>query len=98
MDSPYHRLHMFGRVLSRIRAAPLSLSLFTATTKTAAADVLTQLYIEDSTSLSLQRVGVFTTFGFWYLGGFQYFLYVRCFARWFPSAKTFGDHGACPKD
>lgn len=84
--------------LARLRNYPFTLSLFTATTKTAAADVLTQLYIEprssgsDAQTLSLRRIGVFTVFGFWYLGGFQYWLYVKCFARWFPSAKSFGDH------
>ena len=83
--------------LARLRSYPFSLSLFTATSKTAAADVLTQLYIEPSSGnnesqFSLTRVGVFTVFGFWYLGGFQYWLYVKCFARWFPSAKSFGAH------
>ena len=88
--------------LARLRSYPFSLSLFTATSKTAAADVLTQLYLEPSGSeggsnsaqLSLRRVCVFTVFGFWYLGGFQYWLYVRCFSRWFPSAKTFGEHAS----
>ena len=79
-------------MLARLRAAPLTLSLFTATGKTAAADILTQLYLEDAAEVSARRVGVFTVFGFWYLGGFQYWLYVRCFARWFPSAARFGEH------
>ena len=87
-------------MLARIRSAPFSLSIFTATVKTAAADVLTQMYLEPQAKntasgkqqVSMRRVGVFTVFGFWYLGGFQYFLYVRCFSRWFPSAKTFGEH------
>ena len=50
--------------LARLRNYPFTLSLFTATTKTAAADVLTQLNIEprssgsDAQTLSLRRIGV----------------------------------------
>lgn len=79
-------------ILARLRSAPFALSLFTATAKTAAADVVTQKYLEDAQYISMRRVGVFTLFGFWYLGGFQYFLYVRLFSKWFPHAKAFGEH------
>lgn len=66
--------------------------MVTATLKTAAADIVTQRYLEGSDSIDMRRVGVFTVFGFWYLGCFQYFLYVRCFSRWFPAAEAFGEH------
>ena len=79
-------------LLARLRAHPFALSLFTATAKTAAADAVTQRYLEGAESIDRRRVTVFTLFGFWYLGGFQYFLYVRCFRRWFPAAEAFGDH------
>ena len=79
-------------LLSRLRSAPISLSLATATAKTAAADALTQRCIEGRPAIDTRRTALFTVFGFYYLGGFQYWLYVRCFARWFPSAKRFGEH------
>ena len=74
------------------RRHPFSVSLTTATAKTAAADVITQIFLEDNLQLDLSRTTVFTCFGFWYLGGFQYWLYVRSFGRWFPAAKAFGEH------
>lgn len=70
----------------------LTLSLCTATVKTAAADVVTQRYLEGAETIDRRRAAVFTLFGFWYLGGFQYFLYVRCFRLWFPAAEAFGAH------
>lgn len=79
-------------LISRLRSYPFSLSLFTATAKTAAADIMTQRCIEGNDGLDLRRTTLFTVFGFYYLGGFQYWLYVRQFSRWFPSAKRFGEH------
>ena len=79
-------------MLARLRAHPFTLSLVTATTKTAAADALTQRYLEQQPEIDQRRLALFTGFGFWYLGGVQYFLYVRCFARWFPHATAFGEH------
>ena len=55
-------------MLARFRAAPVALSLGTATAKTAAADAVTQRYLEGSTTLDYGRLSVFTCFGFWYLG------------------------------
>ena len=78
---------------ARLRSAPLALSLCTATLKTAAADVLTQRCIEGA-ELDVRRTAIFTVFGFWYLGGVQYWLYVRTFSRWFPSARRFGEHAS----
>ena len=77
---------------ARLRSSPFLFSLTTATAKTAAADAVTQRYIEGAETIDQRRLGVFTVFGFWYLGCFQYFLYVRCFARWFPAAERFGEH------
>ena len=82
----FHRLAAYGR------AHPFRISLGTATLKTAAADVLTQRYLEGSPSIDVRRLGLFTIFGFYYLGAFQYALYVRGFARWFPAATKFSEH------
>ena len=83
---------MMSTIARRLRRAPFTLSLSTATLKTLAADVLTQRYLEDADAIDYKRSGVFMVFGFWYLGAFQYLLYVRAFPVWFPAAKRFGDH------
>ena len=79
-------------LLQRVRSAPFAAGLVTATVKTAAADVVTQRYIEGQANVDMRRVGLFTVFGFWYLGAFQYMLYVKLFAKWFPRAQAFGAH------
>jgi hypothetical protein len=81
-----HRLAVIGR------SRPTAVSLVTATTKTVAADVVTQRYLEGRTEIDVRRTGLFTAFGFWYLGGFQYWLYAHIFIRWFPAAARFGEH------
>ena len=82
---------MWARFCSYGRANPLSTALVTSTIKTTAADALTQIYLEDCKTLDYQRLGLFTGFGFMYLGAFQYLLYVKLFAKWFPHAAKFGD-------
>ena len=74
------------------RANPFTLSLATATGKTAAADAMTQVYIEQRQEIDTRRLALFTAFGFGYLGCVQYWLYVRAFAAWFPAAARFGEH------
>jgi len=73
-------------VLSIGRKYPFATALGTATVKTAAADALTQRCIEQREELDVRRLAFFTGFGFAYLGGFQYMLYVRLFGRLFPHA------------
>jgi protein Mpv17 len=64
-----------------LRRRPLLVSLVSNTTKTAAADLITQTVIEDKKELDFKRLGLFTTFGFAYLGGWQYFLFNKAFVR-----------------
>ena len=66
---------------------PLALAVGVATVKTAAADILIQTQVEKCEKLDMQRVALFTAFGSCYFGGFQYFLYVKCFSRWFDAAR-----------
>ena len=88
-----HRLRgSLAHLLPRLRGRPFTFGLVTATVKTAAADAVTQRYIEGNDCIDVRRVGVFTIFGFWYLGAFQYLLYVKAFSRWFPRAQAFGEH------
>ena len=83
---------LMKRLAAMGRSRPTSVSLFTATTKTVAADFVTQRYLEGRTEIDVRRTGLFTAFGFWYLGAFQYWLYAHLFIRMFPAAARFGEH------
>ena len=87
-----HPSIMLASLAAMGRRRPLTLSLITSTAKTLAADVMTQRFIEGCEEVDMRRAGLFSVFGLYYLGGFQYFLYVRCFSRWFPAARAFGEH------
>lgn len=71
--------------LSRMNAFfkrhPLFVSLVGNTIKTASADIITQKYLENKKELDLQRLSVFTSFGFVYLGGWQHFLFNNLFVK-----------------
>ena len=82
---------MWWRAFSR---RPFATSLVTATSKTVAADLVTQRFLEGKEEIDARRTALFTAFGFWYLGGFQYWLYVKCFGRLFPRAASFGEHAS----
>lgn len=70
---------------------PLAFGTIIATLKTGAADVFTQKVLEKRESLDWRRVGVFTMFGFFYMGLFQYKLYVTLFSKWFAGAARFAN-------
>ncbi len=85
-------LAMLRKLAALGRSRPIAASFVTATTKTAAADLVTQRCLEGRADIDARRTGLFTVFGFWYLGGFQYWLYVQVFSSWFPAAARFGEH------
>ena len=60
---------------------PLFVSLVGNTLKTASADIVTQKYLENKKELDLQRLAVFTSFGFVYLGGWQHYLFNNLFVK-----------------
>lgn len=66
---------------SFLRRHPLFVSLVGNTIKTASADIITQKYLENRKELDLQRLTVFTSFGFVYLGGWQYYLFNNLFVK-----------------
>jgi protein Mpv17 len=70
---------MFNRINTVLKQRPLLVSLIGNTVKTAAADVITQSVIEQKNELDYKRLGLFTTFGCVYLGGWQYFLFNKVF-------------------
>jgi len=70
---------------------PFMLQLGVATAKTSAADFMVQVVVEKKQwdELDYKRNGIFVVFGFAYLGGFQYWLKVNKFSKWFPTRARF---------
>jgi len=70
---------------------PFLFQLGVATTKTSAADIMVQVVVDKKNldEIDYKRNGIFVVFGFAYLGGFQYWLLVNKFKKWFPSRQRF---------
>ena len=70
---------------------PFMFQLGVATAKTSAADFMVQVVVEKKQwdELDYKRNGIFVVFGFAYLGGFQYWLMVNKFSKWFPTRARF---------
>jgi len=77
--------------LATMRRFPFSAQIFIATTKTAAADLITQTCIEKKKweDVDWKRVSVFTLFGFVYLGVIQWGIYVVAYKRIFKHMDKF---------
>ena len=61
---------------------PFKTAVLTSLVKTSAADLFAQKVVEHRDSVDWQRNAVYSTFGFAYLGCFQYYLYNVKFAKW----------------
>ena len=57
--------------------------------KTSFSDLLVQKVVERREEIDWKRNAAFAAFGFFYLGGIQYTLYVPVFTRLFPHAAKF---------
>lgn len=68
---------------------PLAFGLCISTVKTSACDLLVQVAIEKREEIDWRRNAFFGAFGFFYLGGVQYAIYVPIFGKIFPGAATF---------
>lgn len=70
---------------------PFLFQLGVATAKTSAADVLVQVVVDKKkwNEIDYKRNAIFVVFGFAYLGGFQYWLMVNKFGKWFPTRTRF---------
>lgn len=69
---------------------PWTFGVGIATAKTGAADILVQTQVEKREKIDWKRVGLFTFFGFAYLGIVQYLIYVNLFSHLFKNAAAFG--------
>ena len=70
---------------------PLAFGVAFSGFKTSLSDLLVQKVVEQKewTDINWKRNGAFAAFGFVYLGGIQYALYVPIFGRVFPQAAAF---------
>ncbi|CAJ1957745.1 unnamed protein product [Cylindrotheca closterium] len=80
-------------MLSRLQQIPLqypfAFGVVLSGFKTSFSDLLVQKVIERRQEIDWKRNAAFASFGFLYLGGVQYTLYVPIFGRLFPQARTF---------
>lgn len=70
---------------------PFIFQLGVATAKTSAADIMVQVVVDKKkwNEIDYKRNAIFVVFGFAYLGGFQYWLMVNKFSKWFPTRQRF---------
>lgn len=68
---------------------PLAFGVIFSGCKTSFSDLLVQKVVERRETVDWRRNAAFAMFGFFYLGGVQYTLYVPVFSRLFPNAAAF---------
>lgn len=68
---------------------PMTFGIVLSGLKTSFSDLLVQKVVERKEKVDWKRNAAFATFGFVYLGGVQYVLYVPVFGRLFPHAAKF---------
>lgn len=82
-----------GALLCRLKQVPvkypLAFGVVFSGIKTSFSDLLVQKVVEQRDHVDWRRNAAFATFGFVYLGGVQYTIYVRIFGRMFPGAAAF---------
>ena len=81
-----------GGVMNFPKDHPFLFQLGVATAKTSAADLVCQVVAERKKwdEIDWKRNGIFVSFGFVYLGGFQYWIMVNKYRQWFPTMDRFG--------
>jgi hypothetical protein len=80
---------LWSRVNSLPAAHPFLFGVVFAGIKTSLSDLLVQKVVERKERVDWRRNAAFAAFGFVYLGGVQYALYVPIFSRIFPAAASF---------
>jgi len=68
---------------------PLAFGVAFSGCKTSFSDLLVQKVVERRETIDWKRNSAFAMFGFFYLGGVQYSIYVPLFSRMFPNAASF---------
>lgn len=81
---------LWGAITTFPKRKPFITNLIVATAKTSLADIIVQK-AEGKKEIDWSRNGVFTAFGFAYLGVAQWFIYVTVFTRLCPHAIKFAN-------
>lgn len=68
---------------------PMAFGIVLSGFKTSFSDLLVQKVVEQKEKVDWKRNAAFASFGFFYLGGIQYTIYVPIFGRLFPNAARF---------
>lgn len=79
---------MLNRILAFPKSRPFVFGVGIATVKTGGVDYFVQKYVEKKPVISWTRVAVFSTFGFAFLGVWQYALFVKLMPRLCGPAST----------
>ena len=82
---------MASRLLYIPKTYPFAFGIGFSCAKTSVSDLLVQLGVEQKRlqDVDWRRNAAFATFGFFYLGGVQYTIYVPIFGRMFPNTVAF---------
>ena len=80
---------VWSRVKAIPKTYPLAFGVMFSGFKTSFSDLLVQKVVEQREKVDWKRNAAFACFGFFYLGGVQYTLYVPIFSRLFPGAAAF---------
>lgn len=89
MASAVARPAVWSQIKSVPAKYPFAFGVVLSGIKTSFSDLLVQKVVERREEIDWRRNAAFATFGFVYLGGVQYTLYVPVFGRLFPGAATF---------
>ena len=83
------RAMVLGAIGRIAHTHPIKFGMGFSCLKTSFSDWLVQSQVEKREHIDWRRNMTFAAFGFFYLGGVQYFLYVPVFSRLFPGAAAF---------
>jgi len=88
-----------GGILAFAQSNPFAFQIGVSTVKTGAADMMTQCVVEGKgiTEIDVKRNFVFIVFGAVYLGGFQWWIQVTQFRKWFPGMDRFANASMAEK-
>ena len=89
MASAVIRSSLWNRVRQVPVKYPMAFGIVLSGSKTSFSDLLVQKVVERREEIDWRRNAAFASFGFFYLGGVQYTLYVTIFGRMFPNAASF---------
>lgn len=81
--------HLWSRTKAIPAKYPLAFGVIVSGFKTSFSDLLVQKVVNQNEIIDWRRNAAFATFGFIYLGGIQYALYVPIFGKLFPNAARF---------